>query len=216
MGNTMKANHLHRILTEAKLFAGHDATLPMLACVRLEATETQLTAIATDRFLLGVSRADYTGEAFDVLIDGSDVDVLARMAKTAKRDEAWREVTVERTDTVPEGCTVTSVTFVFAFNTGETLTVKPSEQDFPKYRQLIPSTDDLETETLGLGTEFGFDAGKLARFAKVAGSHVMQLYPRGPRPAVVLIGDDFLGLIMPVRLSEDHRTGYRRPAWIDA
>ena len=98
MGNTMKAADLHRVIAEAKNFAGRDATLPMLQNVRIEATETQLVAVATDRFLLGVSRADYAGEAFTVSVEGQQVDALLRMAKTAKRDEDWREVTIERRD----------------------------------------------------------------------------------------------------------------------
>lgn len=208
MGNTLKSNDLHRVLTEAKLFTSRDDTLPMLGCVRLEATETQLTAAATDRFLLGVSRADYAGEAFTVNIEGPDVDTLTRIAKTSKRDAEWREVTIERTDDTRS--------IVYGFNSGESLTITASDQEFPKYRQLIPDTDMVDTETTSLGTEFGFDASKLARFAKIDGSHVMRVYPRGAKPTVVLIGEDFLGLIMPVRLGEDHRQGYRRPAWIDA
>ena len=92
MGNSMKAADLHRVITEAKTFAGRDATLPMLQNVRVEATETQLVAVATDRFLLGASRADYAGEALTVSIEGQQVDALLKMAKTASRDTQWREI----------------------------------------------------------------------------------------------------------------------------
>jgi hypothetical protein len=63
--------------------------------VRLEAVDGQLVAAAADRFVLGVSRADYSGEAFTVVIAASDAKALVKMAKTLKRDEASREVTVE-------------------------------------------------------------------------------------------------------------------------
>ena len=205
MGNTMKAADLHRVIAEAKNFAGRDATLPMLQNVRIEATETQLVAVATDRFLLGVSRADYAGEAFTVNVEGQQVDALLRIAKTARRDEQWREVTLERRD---DG----SRTMVeFRFNSGESITVTPSDREFPKFRQLLPATQTLETETLTMDG-FGFNAANLAKFAKIDGSHAMRVYTRGSKPTVVLIGDDFVGLIMPVRIDEDRRT-YQRPAW---
>ena len=117
MGNTMKAADLHRVITEAKNFAGRDNTLPMLQNVRIEATETQLVTVATDRFLLGVSRADYyAGEAFTVSIEGQQVDALLRMAKTASRDAQWREVGIERRD---------DDNVEFRFNSGEAITVTP-------------------------------------------------------------------------------------------
>ncbi len=204
MGNTMKAADLHRVIAEAKNFAGRDATLPMLQNVRIEATETQLVAVATDRFLLGVSRADYAGEAFTVNIEGQQVDALLKMAKTASRDAQWREVTIERRD---DG------NVEFRFNSGEAITVTPSAHEFPKYQQLIPTTTLLETETLHESPVIGFNAAYLARFAKIDGAHAMRVYTRGDKPTVVLIGDDFVGLIMPVRIPEDRRA-YQRPAWI--
>jgi DNA polymerase III sliding clamp (beta) subunit (PCNA family) len=209
MGNTMKAADLHPVITEAKNFAGRDATLPMLQNVRIEATETQLVAVATDRFLLGVSRADYAGEAFTVSIEGQQVDALLRMAKTASRDAQWREVTIERRDDDSHNV------IEFRFNSGEEITVTPSAHEFPKFRQLIPTTTLLETETLHESPVIGFNAAYLAKFAKIAGAHAMRVYARGDKPTVVLIGDDFVGLIMPVRVAEDLRA-YQRPAWIAA
>lgn len=218
MGNTMKAVDLYRIVTDAKNFTSRDTTLPMLQAVRLEATETQLVAVATDRFVLGVSRADYTGEAFTVNVDGAQVDTLIKMAKTAKRDESWREVTIDRgraglfDDAHPNG-TIDTVTF--AFTTGESITVTPSASEFPKYQQLIPTTTLLETETGHETPVIGFNAGNLAKFAKSAGAQAMRVYPRGAgKPAVILIGDAFVGLVMPVRVPDG--TAYQRPEWLAA
>jgi hypothetical protein len=208
MGNTMKAVDLHRVVTEAKNFAGRDATLPSLQNVRLEATETQLVAVATDRFLLGVSRADYAGEAFTVGIEAPQVDALARMAKTPNRDALWREVTIERRE--DDSHSVVE----FRFNSGEAITVTPSAHEFPKYQQLIPTTTLLETETVDESPVVGFNAANLARFAKIDGSHAMRVYTRGSKPTVVLIGANFIGLIMPVRIPDG--PAYQRPAWLAA
>jgi hypothetical protein len=207
MGSTMKAADLHRVITEAKNFAGRDATLPMLQNVRIEATETQLVAVATDRFLLGASRADYAGEAFTVSIEGQQVDALLKMAKTVSRDTQWREVTIERRG--DESHKLVD----FRFNSGEAITVTPSAHEFPKYGQLIPTTTQLETETRHESPVIGFNAANLAKFAKIDGARAMRVYPRGDKPTVVLIGEDFAGLIMPVRIAEDHRA-YQRPAWM--
>jgi hypothetical protein len=207
MGNTMKAADLHRVITEAKNFAGRDATLPMLQNVRIEATETQLVAVATDRFLLGASRADYAGESFTVSIEAQQVDALLRMAKTASRDALWREVTIERRDDDSHNV------IEFRFNSGEAITVTPSAHEFPKYQQLIPTTTQLETETRHESPVIGFNAANLAKFAKIDGARAMRVYPRGDKPTVVLIGEDFARLIMPLRVEEDHRA-YQRPAWM--
>lgn len=203
MGNTMKASDLHRIVTVAKAFSSTDATLPMLGAVRLEATESTITAAATDRFVLGVSRSDYTGEAFVATLDRTHVDTLAKMAKTVNRDTNWREAEI----------TVGENTLEFRFTTGESLSVRVSDHEFPKFRQLIPSATELETENVTPDKLAGFDASKLAQFTKVPGHDRMSMWIRGCKPTVVRIGDDFIGLITPVRIAEDCRT-YQRPAWI--
>jgi hypothetical protein len=180
-------------------------------CVRLEATESAIIAVATDRFVLGVSRADYTGEAFVATLDRAHVETLIKIAKTAKRDAQWREVTVEIVDTVHK---YEPTAMEFRFTSGESLTVRTSDHDFPKFRQLIPSATLLETEDVTPTKLAGFDASKLAQFAKVPGHARMSMWIRGTKPTVVRIGDDFIGLIMPVRTPDG--TEYVWPAWLDA
>lgn len=225
MGNTMKADALHTVLTVASTFAGSDKTLPMLTAVRLDFTESQVTGAGTDRFVLGVQRADYSGEAFNALIAQDDVKTVTRIAKTATRDRNWREAEIEiqREKSWPAGADyrdpaaaveradgrVTHVTF--RFNSGESITVQTLDVEFPKYARLIPAGDDVDTDSADTK---GFNASYLAKFAKVPGSHQMKLIVgKDTRPSVVSIGDDFIGLIMPVRLADWN--GYARPAWLD-
>jgi len=157
MGNIMKAADLYRIVTVAKAFTSTDATVPMLGTVRIEASESAIIAVATDRFTLAVARADYSGEAFIATLDRTHVDTLIKMAKTTKRDESWREAEI----------TVDENTLEFRFATGESLSVRVSDHDFPKFRQLIPSATLLETEDVTPTKLASFDASKLAQFAKV-------------------------------------------------
>jgi DNA polymerase III sliding clamp (beta) subunit (PCNA family) len=203
MGNTLKASDLHKVLSEAKSFAGNDATLPMLTCVKLEATETQIVGVATDRFLLGASRVDYTGEAFTALLDKASVDTLIKMSKTSARDSQWREVSIEIRETELE----------FRFTTGEALTVRPADHSFPKWRQLLPANDYSEKLADSV-TVAAYNASYLARFAKVAGSQ-MRIFTRASKPAVITIGEDFVGMIMPVRMA-DGESNWVQPAWINA
>jgi hypothetical protein len=189
----------------AKTFAAPASDyVPAIATVRLEATEGQLIAVATDRFVLGASRADYAGEAFAATVDLASVDTLIRIAKTAKNDAGWREVTIETGDNTLE----------FRFTSGESLSVRISDHEFPSWRQLLPSETLAETETDHDVPARAFNAGKLAKFAKVQGHENMRLFQRGPsKPTVVVIGDDFVGLIMTVR-NETER--WQRPEWLAA
>lgn len=51
----------------------------------------------------------------------------------------------------------------------------------------------------------GYTPEYLAKFGKVAASkrNPMRFFPRAMKPGVVMIGDDFMGMIMPVRLYGD-------------
>jgi DNA polymerase III sliding clamp (beta) subunit (PCNA family) len=209
MGNVLKASDLHKLLTEAKSFAGSDVTLPMLTCIKLEATETQIVGVATDRFVLGATRVDYAGEAFTALLDKNTVDTLIKMSKTDKRSANWREVTLEIRETELE----------FRFTTGEALTVRPADYDFPKWRQLLPGNDydDAPHQHLVHSvTVAAYNAAYLARFGKVAGSHQMRIFTRASKPALVTIGDDFVGMIMPVRMADGIGNNWVQPEWVGA
>ncbi|WP_244918342.1 hypothetical protein [Mycobacterium xenopi] len=85
--NVLKANVLYTAVSDALNFAAAATEMvTAIAAVRIEASETQLVAVATNRFVLGVSRVDYQGAPFAVTIAVDDAKTLARMAKTAKRD----------------------------------------------------------------------------------------------------------------------------------
>lgn len=200
MGNTIKAADLHRALTDVKPFMSKDQTVPMLCCVRIESANGNLVAVATDRFTLGASRADYTGEDFAATLSASSIDNLMRIAKTARRDADWRTVDIE----------VTGKELRFRFTSGESLTVLCEDSDFPRWRQLI-SVDRID-HTDQQAAMVGYNADYMARFSKVAGSTNMRLFSRGTaKPAVVSIGRDFVGLIMPVRCEDDT---FSKPSWI--
>ncbi|WP_293003773.1 hypothetical protein [Mycobacterium sp.] len=215
--NTMGAAALFTALSDALLFtAPASAQLPMLDAVRLEFGGGQLVAAATDRFVLGVSRVDYTGRPLTVLVSGGEAKALAKMAKTVKRDEKSREVTIE--DGAVDEPRKFAVTF--RFSTGEAMTVRGMDVEFPTWRRLLPADASRMGGLIGMG----YNPAHLARFAKArsaeqgAGAQ-MVVFPtsgeRGkPGPTVIRIGENFIGLLMPIRPTGD-KWEYGRPGWLD-
>ena len=148
----MLASDLHAAVSDAALFAGTDSTLPMLNAVRLEASETQLIAVATDRFTLGVRRVDYAGESFELMLSLADVRTLAKMAKTVGRHFELRTVTVELSRAESDNRVVS---VQFGFSTGESVTFGTLDVEFPKWRQLIPWARLLPSRTQNVAWPLG-------------------------------------------------------------
>lgn len=202
MGNNIKAADLHRVLSDVQPFVSTDSLIPAICAIRVETdTVGNLVAMATDRFTLGMSRADYSGEMIAITLVAADANKLIRMAKTARRDAAHREVEI---------VAVAADTLEWRFSSGESLTTVTSTADFPACRKLIPAdhTSGHESEQ---HDAVAYNPANLAKFAKVAGSGEMVLHSRGrSKPAVVTIGSDFVGMIMCLRADN---YAYVTPAW---
>jgi hypothetical protein len=207
---TLKSHALHTVMSEALVFSSTDATIPALNGIRLEFVQqgetVDVIAVATDRFTLGVSRADAGGDvlpAFNLTL--SDVKNVARIAKTVARMQSYRTVDVETDDHTQN--------VVFVFSSGESVTVRKSDHEFPRWRQLFPADDaGMSDDVSGIG----YTPEYLAKFGKVAaGKHnPMRFFPRAMKPGVVMIGDDFMGIIMPARIPGDTNRGtYFKPVW---
>ena len=208
----MIAADLYRIVSDAILFASKDTTRPFLCVARLEVTSAGLIAVATDRFSLGIARADYDGEAFTASFSRGDLVNLLKVAKTAKRDESWRRVELEiERDQRDES--VKAITFTFT--DGGAMTLRAQDYEFPKYRQLFPSAQQVD-DASGL-VHVGVNPALFARFDKVSGSAAAHVaFTAGNRPIVVRKGPDFLGLLMPTRLGDLETSAHVRPDWLDA
>ena len=210
--NSMTAHELFTAVSDAVLFtAAPSAMIPALEAVRLEFGDGQLVAAATDRFTLGVSRVAYSGASATVMIAGGEAKALVKMAKTLKRDEKSREVTVEFAG---------ERQVTFRFSTGEAMTVHGLDVEFPKWRQLVPA----DTSRMGGIVGMGYDPTLIGRFAKVRRDEhgpgaEMVVFPSvssqgRPGPTVIRIGEGFIGLLMPKRPA-GNEWGYQRPGWLD-
>ncbi len=207
---TLKAHDLHTVMQDALAFASTDATLPVLNGIRIETVQrgaiVDVIAVATDRFTLGVSRADGSGDILpEFNLTASDAKNVVRIAKTVARMQSYRTVDVETDDYTQN--------VVFTFSSGESVTVRKSDHKFPHWRQLFPSDDaGMADDVSGIG----YTPEYLAKFGKVAASkrNPMRFFPRAMKPGVVMIGDDFMGIIMPVKIPGDTNRGtYSKPVW---
>ncbi len=198
----LMTNELTRILKDAQIFASADSTLPSINAVHLEARGGELLAVSTDRFVLGVSKAplDESGEAFEVALPLRQVKSIVQLAGACKQAFSKAALKVE------DG------KLSVAFSSGETLTL-PVELEVGPHRgwmQLLSAVADEPPSKL-----MEINPQLLAKFARVSGARTrLRLGFFGPsKPIRASIGDDFVGLIMPVRIDLKETLEWTTPDW---
>lgn len=198
---------LVRVLTEASLFATKTDDLPILNAVRLEATGTHLLAVATDRFMLGVSSAEYEGAPFVITLPMAEVKLILGACKL--KAGRWKPKDVVDLRVTPKG-TLLHVTL------DETVITVPTFQSasdftYPEWRKLLGASTTEVGEVIGT---VGINPQYLAKFGKIG--RQAKFYLRAPnKPVMVRIGDDFVGLIMPIRIPDDDPKVWTLPEWLD-
>ncbi len=197
MTNILKAADLHRIVTDALLFASKDKLFPGLCTVQLEASGDHMVAIGSDRSTVGFARAGYEGEPFTVLFQRDKLDSVVKLSKTSAREAKWRGVTVAvDRDAGSVG---------FVFSDGASITVPIfTDGEFPNMKRLLPTADNINASK-GL-IQVGINPSFMARFDKVSGNeslHVVLIADN--KPVVVRKGDNFVGIIVPVKLNTPNK-----------
>ncbi|TGB37920.1 hypothetical protein [Mycolicibacterium peregrinum] len=197
----LMTNELIRILKDAQIFASLDSTLPSINAVHLEARPGELIAVSTDRFVLGVSKAPLDeGESFEVALPLHQVKSIVQLASACKQAFSKAALKVE------------DKRFSIAFSSGETLTL-PVEVEVGPHRawmQLLSAVADEPPSKL-----MEINPQLLAKFARVSGAKTrLRLGFFGPsKPIRASIGDDFVGLIMPVRIDLKETPEWTTPDW---
>lgn len=150
-----------------------------------------------------------------MMLSGDDAKTLVKLAKTAKRDEGLREVAVEvrGADVLPE--------VTFQFSTGESMRVRGVDVTFPNWRKLVPA----DSSRMGGIVGAGYDPARLVKFTKVCADHAgagarMVMFPSvtsegRPGPTAIRIGENFMGVLMPVRPPAGDDWSFQRPGWLD-
>lgn len=201
---TVDLGALRTLLTSSAPFAGDDHSLPVLNTILLEGKGKWLVATATDRYSLGMARAEVEGaDGFRALVKLADARHILKLFSPAKgQARVTVSLTVEdRTDTASAKLKVDRDDGLFADCDSLTATYSLVDGEFPKTASLFhnwkPSTDRSTS---------GFNPEYLARFQHVTstrGEPIRVTFGNDRGLTVVQAGDYFLGAIMPVRLSDD-------------
>ncbi|GAS92649.1 hypothetical protein [Mycolicibacterium brisbanense] len=201
---TIAAAELGRIIDDAALFACRDSTLPMLNAIRLESTPKNLIAVATDRFTIGASMADYSGPGpeFQLLLELPRAQMVSKLAKSCKA--VFSEVTITATDD--------KVTF--GFTGGESLTVpRLNGYQFPDWRKYVTGHSNGEGDSASPRT-IGVNPSYLARLGRVHNARQMVMKTTAPtKPILVSVGTSFIGVIMPVRIDTETPPLWESSRW---
>lgn len=187
----VKPKDLALALTAVIPHAGTDKTLPMLCAVKFESEGTgTLTIVATQRYTLGTYVLDWDGGAVDALLDVDSAKELLRYAKGVSKSLAvmsalsltFTEESVEAFDLTRRAS--------YPLMQGTT---------FVSWRAIMPTED---RQTVGLD-KIAWNPKFLTLFAKAAErNEPMRVFlgESNLKPTLVKIGENFAGLIMPVRV----------------
>lgn len=179
-----------------------DSYAPVLSCVRIEITAGRLTAVATNRFTVGISWADFAdwnedgavGGAVAACLYATDLRRVFAFLRPYRKEKAkW---TLDAT-----GLSVTVAG-------GTSLTVRTVDVEFVKWRPLL---QDMSGVNAGGSIPFVQVnpklIGHLLASAKVLGEEAGRMRwhfgPEPIRPIFVTIGERFIGVLMPQKPEEN-------------
>lgn len=181
-------------LADALLFADTTGFLPVLDAVMLTADKGVLTATATNHYILGQrTLACWEGRpTFEPFLlaadDALDIVKVLRSRRTTKQQARGVPVDLAIADNLV--VQVGPITIRCARREGE----------FPKYEKLL--ADALAYEKTSDAGTFAVNARLLAIFGRLSTRAPLEVRSTAPsRPVSVKAGDDFRGILMPVRMS---------------
>ncbi|MFE2869784.1 hypothetical protein [Embleya sp. NPDC059259] len=187
---------------------GKDETLPMLCGIRVEADDHHLYLVATDRYTLAVTRRVAPGiGTWTTFLDLDDVKAITALGRIAR---------LRRIDLEHDGRHLTARVGTHAL----TLDTKDVE-GVPSWRPLVREALAAKPQD---APQIVLNARMLARWGHHLrwGAEPLLMWATGPRtPLVIVRGEDFVGLHMPVRVSlpdedERPRRDAARTAWTQA
>jgi hypothetical protein len=205
---TVSADKLKRIIGAVAPYISTDATTPILRCVRLTVYGRWLVTYATDRYTLGVCRTelapdDIPSEPFDVVLGPDTVKLITTQAWN-RDSRVPVEITVnERAVTIKDY----ESTIVHALPHG----------NFPDVEKLLrPRADSPDV----VRRDIAYNPDLLARYAKtrkILGAKTdafwMNIEGTTRDPVTVSIGNDFIGVIMPLALRDEPAAALDGAAW---
>ena len=196
MSVTIGAQYLHSMLVQVTPHMGTDDTIPVINAIHLEAGDNHLTAIATDRFTLGIARQGVIDdETWTSAIPAEDLPAVTAWAKAAEFDVVTIDTTVEDDD----------ATLTFK-GKGGALQISHRARDYaalPSWRKLVRDAITGTPEVVQLS---GLTTKYLARWKHA--DKILHFFQTGPRKPLVFMDDegDFIGLQMPINNEHTSRS----------
>lgn len=190
---TIALTDLHQLLKPVLPHVDNNRSLPVLGCVSFATHNGWLTATATDRYTIGVSRLRVDPDVqFECLIQAAELKSLLAMFKPS-RNGAGEAVTFTVDGPLVR---VTGASAMFA---EASVAYNRYEGEYPKVHQILDGADEPGEPGL-----IGINPQLLTRFvhAQRLRQPVVLSRPHPTRPLFVR-AEGFLGAIMPARLSDD-------------
>jgi len=172
--------------------------VPILSCVHLYEAQGRLYAEATDRYRLGSTVAPATvvvPEGFAALISVESIADLARITKAPARLRDSLSITL-----TSESGNRLRVSIEALPGLGDiVMSLQLVDGDYPSAGKILHTalTGEPAVTTSGFNPEFLADYRKVAKR-----NEAVVISPRGDRPALIRVGDDFIGALVPIRYTD--------------
>lgn len=184
----------------APFAAGPRDTSTVLAAVHLYEAQGRLYAAATDRYRIGMTVAAedvVAPKGFEALIGTTSIADLARISKAPA--QMRQSLTINLTLHVEKSRVDVSIEALPGLG-DVSLSVPLVEGDYPKIERITHQA--LTNRNVPAPSSFNPDF--LADYRKVAGrSEPLNITTHGQQPALIRIGDSFIGALVPVRFNGD-------------
>lgn len=203
------------LLARASVFAGQDDTLPMLAGVQVWVEDGRLWAAATDRYAVAFAFADLYAPPGETAVSAPSgpplllpLDAIRRALYVFKPTRSDSHLPLEIAFPGPPAddveASLAGGVVTVTDRTGTRVAFHTYAGNVPPMKSVIDLT--AYPQDAGVRPDLGISPKLLARFAKVARrvDDPMRIrFPKTPaKPILVALGDDFLALVMPVRLPD--------------
>jgi hypothetical protein len=192
---TLTSRELTALVAPVLPHASMDVTIPTLMSILIRSTGPWVTAIATDRYRIGMQRLRPDTEPGDGFMAAIPLRALARIRSLFK---ATRYNDPVLTFTVDDGTIVVTAVDTLIGLTGASLSFDVVK-DYPKIDRLM--VEALNAPPVETASRAVINPALLADFAVGQPSHIpAHITPTGPdnKPWMIRIGDDFIGLVVPI------------------
>lgn len=189
--------------------AGKDDMLPLLRCVRFQASGKYLTAATTDRFRVGIARVELDTPPpanLDIKIGLDELKQLLAVFKSDARIERTVTITV-----VDENKIKVEQAFGFGF-VDASMGFPLVQGDYPRLTHLFKRENLSEPVT-----SVGLNGAYLADFRHAAreGEPLIVRSGNERKPLIITAGEHFIGALMPVRAGIEDGSDAAMDSWAD-